>query len=39
VEYVGMGAILLAVFLVTSSKTKSGKSTVVDEDIAAGQEL
>jgi drug/metabolite transporter (DMT)-like permease len=38
VEYVGMGAILLAVFLVTSSKTKSGKATVVDEDIAAGQE-
>jgi drug/metabolite transporter (DMT)-like permease len=38
VEYVGMGAILLAVFLVTSSKMKSGKATVVDEDIAAGQE-
>jgi drug/metabolite transporter (DMT)-like permease len=37
VEYVGMGAILLAVFLVTSSKMKSGKPTVVDEDIAAGQ--
>jgi drug/metabolite transporter (DMT)-like permease len=37
VEYVGMGAILLAVFLVTSSKMKSGKATVVDEDIAAGQ--
>jgi drug/metabolite transporter (DMT)-like permease len=38
VEYVGMGAILLAVFLVTGSKMKSGKATVVDEDIAAGQE-
>ena len=37
VEYVGMGAILLAVFLVTSSKMKSGKPTVVDEDITAGQ--
>jgi hypothetical protein len=34
---VGMGAILLAVFLVTSSKMKSGKLTAVDEDIAAGQ--
>jgi drug/metabolite transporter (DMT)-like permease len=38
VEYVGMGAILLAVFLVTSSKMKSGKATVVDEDITTGQE-
>jgi drug/metabolite transporter (DMT)-like permease len=37
VEYVGMGAILLAVFLVTSSKMKSGKATAVDEDITAGQ--
>lgn len=37
VEYVGMGAILLAVFLVTSSKMKSGKATVVDEDLAAAQ--
>jgi len=37
VEYVGMGAILLAVFLVTSSKMKSGKTTAVDEDIVAGQ--
>jgi len=34
VEYVGMGATLLAVFLVTSSKMKSGKPTVVDEDLA-----
>ena len=30
--------ILVAVFLVTSSKMKSGAATVVDEDIAAGQE-
>ena len=37
VEYAGMGTILLAVFLVTNSKMKSGKTTVVDEDIAAGQ--
>ncbi len=34
VEYVGMAGILLAVFLVTSSKTRSGKPTVVDEDLA-----
>ncbi len=34
VEYVGMGATLLAVFLVTSSKMKSGKPNVVDEDLA-----
>ena len=39
VEYVGMGGILLAVFLVTSSKMKSGKPTVVDEDLAAGQQV
>jgi drug/metabolite transporter (DMT)-like permease len=38
VEYVGMGGILLAVFLVTSSKMKSGKPTVVDEDLAVGQQ-
>jgi drug/metabolite transporter (DMT)-like permease len=38
VEYVGMAAILVAVFLVTSSKMKSGEATVVDKDIAAGQE-
>lgn len=36
VEYVGMGAILLAVFLVTSSKLQTGASTPVDEDVAAG---
>ncbi len=39
VEYVGMGAILIAVFLVTSSKMKSGAATVVDEDLAAGQKV
>jgi len=38
VEYVGMGATLLAVFLVTSSKMKSGKPTVVDEDLAVRQQ-
>jgi drug/metabolite transporter (DMT)-like permease len=38
VEYVGMGAILLAVFLVTSSKMKGGATTVVDEDLAQRQE-
>jgi drug/metabolite transporter (DMT)-like permease len=38
VEYVGMAGILLAVFLVTSSKTKSGKPTVVDEDLAMRQQ-
>ena len=38
VEYVGMAAILAAVFLVTSSKMKSGKPTVVDEDLAVGFE-
>jgi drug/metabolite transporter (DMT)-like permease len=37
VEYAGMAAILVAVFLVTSSKMKSGAATVVDEDLAAGQ--
>jgi drug/metabolite transporter (DMT)-like permease len=36
VEYVGMGTILLAVFLVTSSKLKSGAPSMVDEDLAAG---
>jgi drug/metabolite transporter (DMT)-like permease len=38
VEYVGMAGILLAVFLVTSSKMKSGKSNVVDEDLAVRQQ-
>jgi drug/metabolite transporter (DMT)-like permease len=38
VEYVGMAAILVAVFLVTSSKMKSREATVVDEDVAAGLE-
>jgi drug/metabolite transporter (DMT)-like permease len=38
VEYVGMAGILLAVFLVTSSKTKGGKPTVVDEDLAMRQQ-
>jgi hypothetical protein len=37
VEYVGMGGILLAVFLVTSSKIQSGKPNVVDEDLAVSQ--
>jgi drug/metabolite transporter (DMT)-like permease len=36
IEYVGMAAILVAVFLVTSSKLKTGAPTVVDEDLAAG---
>jgi len=36
VEYVGMGAILLAVFLVTGAKLKTGAVSVVDEDVAAG---
>jgi drug/metabolite transporter (DMT)-like permease len=39
VEYVGMGATLLAVFLVTSSKMKSGRPNVVDEDLAVGQKV
>ncbi len=38
VEYVGMGGILLAVFLVTSSKMKSGRPNVVDEDLAVRQQ-
>ena len=38
VEYVGMTGILLAVFLVTSSKMKSGKPTVVDQDLAMRQQ-
>jgi drug/metabolite transporter (DMT)-like permease len=38
VECVGMGATLLAVFLVTSSKMKSGKRNVVDEDLAVRQQ-
>jgi drug/metabolite transporter (DMT)-like permease len=38
VEYVGMGATLLAVFLVTSSKMKSGKPNVVDEDLVVRQQ-
>jgi len=37
VECVGMGATLLAVFLVTSAKMKSGKPNVVDEDLAVRQ--
>jgi drug/metabolite transporter (DMT)-like permease len=36
VEYIGMGAILLAVFLVTSSKLKTGAPSPVDEDLARG---
>lgn len=36
IEYVGMAAILVAVFLVTSSKLKTGAATVVDEDVACG---
>jgi drug/metabolite transporter (DMT)-like permease len=38
IEYVGMAGILLAVFLVTSSRTKSGKPGVVDEDLAMRQQ-
>jgi drug/metabolite transporter (DMT)-like permease len=38
-EYAGMGATLLAVFLVTSSKMKSGKPNVVDEDLAVRQQV
>jgi drug/metabolite transporter (DMT)-like permease len=38
VEYVGMSGILLAVFLVTSSKMKSGRPNVVDEDLAVRQQ-
>jgi drug/metabolite transporter (DMT)-like permease len=38
VECVGMGATLLAVFLVTSAKMKSGKANVVDEDLAVRQQ-
>jgi drug/metabolite transporter (DMT)-like permease len=38
VEYVGMAGILLAVFLVTSSKMKSGKPNAVDEDLAVRQQ-
>jgi drug/metabolite transporter (DMT)-like permease len=38
VEYIGMIGILLAVFLVTSSKMKSGKPNVVDEDLAVRQQ-
>jgi drug/metabolite transporter (DMT)-like permease len=38
VEYVGMGGILFAVFLVTSSKMKSGKPNVVDEDLTVRQQ-
>lgn len=37
IEYLGMGGILLAVFLVTSSKMKSGKPSVADEDVVIGQ--
>ncbi|WP_188760253.1 EamA family transporter [Edaphobacter acidisoli] len=35
VEYVGMGAVLLAVFLVTGANLKTGAVNVIDEDIAA----
>jgi drug/metabolite transporter (DMT)-like permease len=38
VECVGMGATLLAVFLVTSAKMKSGEPNVVDEDLAVRQQ-
>jgi drug/metabolite transporter (DMT)-like permease len=38
IEYVGMAGILIAVFLVTSSKMKSGKPTIVDEDLAMSQQ-
>jgi drug/metabolite transporter (DMT)-like permease len=38
VEYVGMAGILVAVFLVTSSKMKSGKPNVVDEDLTVRQQ-
>jgi drug/metabolite transporter (DMT)-like permease len=38
VECMGMGATLLAVFLVTSAKMKSGKPNVVDEDLAVRQQ-
>jgi drug/metabolite transporter (DMT)-like permease len=37
VEYIGMATVLLAVFLVTSSKLKSGAPTPVDEDLAASR--
>lgn len=39
IEYVGMGGILLAVFLVTSSKMTSGQPNVVDKDLAVGQKV
>ncbi len=38
IEYVGMAGILIAVFLVTSSKMKSGRPTIVDEDLAMRQQ-
>jgi drug/metabolite transporter (DMT)-like permease len=38
VEYLGMGGILVAVFLVTSSKMKSGRPNIVDEDLAVRQQ-
>ncbi len=38
VECVGMGATLLAIFLVTSAKMKSGKPNVVDVDLAVRQQ-
>jgi drug/metabolite transporter (DMT)-like permease len=38
IECVGMAGILIAVFLVTSSKMKSGKPTIVDEDLAMSQQ-
>jgi drug/metabolite transporter (DMT)-like permease len=39
VEYVGMAGILVAVFLVTSSKMKSGKPNAVDEDLTVRQQV
>ncbi len=38
VEYGGMAAILIAVFLVTSSQVNAGVASAVDQDLAAGFE-
>jgi drug/metabolite transporter (DMT)-like permease len=38
IEYVGMGAILLAVYLVTSSKLRSGAPTAETECVAVERE-
>ena len=38
IEYLGMAAILIAVFLVTGSKMHSGKPNVIDEDLAVRQQ-